>query len=52
MYIDNESIEAVSHFNSFGGLLIYENLSWKHHITMATNKLSKFSVVLHRLIYI
>ena len=49
--IDNKSIDAVSHFN-FLGLLIDENLSWKYHITMVTNKLSKISGVLHRLKYI
>ena len=49
--IDNKSIDAVSHSN-FLGLLIDENLSWKYHITMVTNKLSKISGVLHRLKYI
>ena len=49
--IDNKSIDAVSHFN-FLGLLIDENLSWKNHIAMVTNKLSKISGVLHRLKYI
>ena len=49
--IDNKSIDAVSHFN-FLGQLIDENLSWKYHITMVTNTLSKISGVLHRLKYI
>ena len=49
--IDNKSIDAVSHFN-FLVLLIDENLSWKYHITMVTNKLSKIGGVLHRLKYI
>ena len=48
--IDNKRIDAVSHFN-FLGLLIDENLSWKNHMTMVKNKLSKISEVLHRLKY-
>ena len=51
LYLDNKSIDAVSHFN-FLGLFIDENLSWKNHIAMVTNKLSKISGVLHRLKYI
>ena len=51
LYMDNKSIDAVSHFN-FLGLFIDENLSWKKHITMVTNKLSKISGVLHCLKYI
>ena len=50
-YIDNKSINAVSHFN-FLELFIDENLTWKNHITMVTNKLSKISEVLHHLKYI
>ena len=51
LYMDNKSIDAVSHFN-FLGLFIDENLSWKKNITIVTNKLSKVSGVLHRLKYI
>ena len=49
--MDNKSIDAVSHFNLLR-LFIDENLSWKNHITMVTNQLSKISGVLHRLKYI
>ena len=51
LYIDNKSIDAVSHFN-YLGLVIDENLSWKNHIIMVTYKLSKISGVLHRVKYI
>ena len=49
--INNQSIETVPQF-SFLGILLDENLSWKNHINMVTNKLSRLIGVLHRLKYI
>lgn len=40
LIIDNTHIEQVSVFK-FLGIIIDENLSWKHHITMLCNKFSK-----------
>ena len=49
--IDHRTIERVSQF-SFLGIMIDENLTWKNHVNMITNKLSKIIGILHRLKYI
>ena len=46
--INNSDIERVSQF-TFLGIVLDETLSWKNHITMITNKLSRIKGVLHRL---
>ena len=45
--INDRDIDVVSHFN-YLGIKLDENISWKKHIAMITNKLSKISGVLHR----
>ena len=49
--IKNIYIERVSQF-TFLGIVLDETLSWKNHITMITNKLSRINGVLHRLKFI
>ena len=49
--IDHKTIERVSQF-SFLGIMIDENLTWKNHVNMITNKLSKIIGILHILKYI
>ena len=49
--INNKMIDIVSQF-SFLGVLLDEHLSWKNHIDMVTNKLSKINGILRRLKYI
>ena len=49
--INGRDIDVVSHFN-YLGIILDENISWKKHVAMITNKLSKISGVLHRLKYI
>ena len=49
--IDLRTIERVSQF-SFLGIMIDENLTWKNHVNMITNKLSKIIRMLHILKYI
>ena len=48
---DLQTIERVSQF-SFLCIMIEENLTWKNHVNMITNKLSKIIGILHRLTYI
>ena len=48
--INNTVIDQVFQF-SFLGILLDENVSWKNHITMVTNKLSKITGILYRLKY-
>ena len=43
--IDGKPIEHVQ----FLGILLNQNLTWKCHIKMVTNKLSKINGILHRL---
>ena len=47
----NRTIDIVSQF-SFLGVILDEHLSWKEHVNMVTNKLSKISGVLNRLKYV
>ena len=49
--INGRDIDVVSHFN-YLRIILDENISWKKHVAMITNKLSKISGVLHRLKYI
>ena len=51
MKIDHITIERVSQF-SFLGIMIDENITWKNHVNMITNKLSKIIGILHRLKFI
>ena len=44
--IDDIFIERVSNFN-FLGLTLNENMSWKPHIDIIANKITKFSGVLN-----
>ena len=46
--IDGKPIEHVKYFK-FLGILFDENLTWKCHINMVTNKLSKVIGILNRL---
>ena len=48
VHIDNIPIERVSNFN-FLGLNLNENMSWKSHMYIIANKITKFSGVLNRL---
>ena len=50
--INDRDIDVVSHFNYLARIILDENISWKKHVAMITNKLSKISGVLHRLKYI
>ena len=47
--INDRGIDVVSHFN-YLGIILDENISWKKHVAMITNKLSNISGVLHRLL--
>ena len=49
--INNRQIDTVTHF-SFLGVILDVQLSWKNHIDMITNKLSKIIGILHRMRYI
>ena len=49
--INNDIISIVSQF-SFLGVLLDEHLSWKNHLNMVANKLSKLIGILHKLKYI
>ena len=46
--INGEDIENVEHFN-FLGIILDENLSWKNHIDMLSNKISKVIGVMYKL---
>ena len=50
-FINNRDIDVVSHFN-YLEIILDEKISWKKHVVMITNKLSKISGVLYRLKYI
>ena len=49
--IDNTVIERVQSFN-FLGIMLNEALSWKNHIAMVSNKISKVIGILYRLKYV
>ena len=48
--VNNRSIDVVQHFN-YLGIMLDENMSWKTHIAMVRNKLSRINGILHRLKY-
>ena len=47
--MNNRTIDIVSQFL---GVILDEHLSWKEHVNMVTNKLSKISGVINRLKYV
>ena len=49
--VDNTVIELVQSFN-FLGIMLNEALSWKNHIAMVSNKISKVIGILYRLKYV
>ena len=48
--MNNKSIDVVQHLN-YLGIMLGENMSWKTHIAMVRNKLSRINAILHRLKY-
>ena len=48
--MNTRSIDVVQHFN-YLGIMLDENVSWKTHIAMVRNKLSRINGILHRLKY-
>ena len=48
--MNNRSIDVVQHFN-YLGIMLDENMSWKTHIAMVRNKISRINGILHRLKY-
>ena len=48
--MNNRSIDVAQHFN-YLGIMLDENMSWKTHIAMVRNKLSRINGILHRLKY-
>ena len=48
--IDGNSIDKITNF-SFLGLTINENLTWKNHVNVISNKISRISGLLNRLKY-
>ena len=46
--MNNRSIDVVQHFN-YLGIMLDENMSWKTHIAMVRNKISRINGILHRL---
>ena len=49
--MNNRKIDIVSKFY-FLGVILDEHLSWKEHVNIANNKLSKISGVINRLKYV
>ena len=50
LLMNNKSIDVVQHFN-YLGIMLDENMSWKTHIAMVRNKLSRINGIMHRLKY-
>ena len=48
--MNNRSIDVVQHFN-YLSIMLDEFMSWKTHIAMVRNKLSRINGILHRLKY-
>ena len=44
-------IKRVYYYLLFIIIILYANMSWKSHIAMVTNKLSRINEILHRLKY-
>ena len=49
--MNNRVIDVVQHFN-YLGIMLDADMSWKTHVAMVRNKLSRINGVLHRLKYI
>ena len=49
--INNRIIDVVQHFN-YLGIMLDADMSWKTHVAMVRNKLSRINGILHRLKYI
>ena len=49
--MNNRAIDVVENFN-YLGIIFDANMSWKSHIAMARNKLSRINGILHRLKYL
>ena len=49
--MNNRAIDVVENFNDLG-IILDANMSWKSHIAMVRNKLSRINGILHRLKYL
>ena len=49
--MNNRAIDVVHNFN-YLGIMLDANMSWKSHIAMVSNKLSRINRILHRLKYL
>ena len=49
--MNNRVIDVVQHFN-YLGIMLDADMSWKTHVAMVRNKLSRINGILHRLKYI
>ena len=49
--MNNRAIDVVENFN-YLGIILDANMSWKSHIAMVRNKLSRINGILHRLKYL
>ena len=49
--MNNRAIDVVYNFN-YLGIMLDANMSWKSHIAMVSNKLSRINGILHRLKYL
>ena len=49
--MNNRAIDVVYNFN-YLGIMLDANMSWKSHIAMVSNKLSRITGILHRLKYL
>ena len=49
--MNNRAIDVVHNFN-YLGIMLDANMSWKSHIAMVSNKLSRINGILHRLKYL
>ena len=49
--MNNRVIDVVQHFN-YLGIMLDADMSWKTHLAMVRNKLSRINDILHRLKYI
>ena len=47
----SRTIDVVNNFN-YLGIMLDANMSWKSHIAMVSNKLSRINKILHRLKYL
>ena len=49
--MNNKTIDVVHNFN-YLGIMLDANMSWKSHIAMVSDKLSRINGILHRLKYL